>query len=209
MRVGRREDELELARALSDRKAPQRHSAEIEVELARSGLDGEREGTLRAELEQVAGDAAEDGRDPLEGRLRLGDRDAPPFLQDPGRPPVGRVVADTGDPGLPLSGPSFEATGSQGDAQAQVVRCGVGDVNGRIYHLDPPSWKGLLHRDFGHRSSRGVSELWAVAPRMNSPRDGCFLITDMRRPPRTAELCQKALLDRALLGTFGHPGVPA
>jgi hypothetical protein len=55
-----------VAGALPDRQPAQGDASEVQVELAGSGLDGEREGPLPAEPQLVAWYAPEDGRDPPE-----------------------------------------------------------------------------------------------------------------------------------------------
>jgi hypothetical protein len=93
---------------------------------------------LLAELEFVAGNAAEDDRDPLEGGLRLDDRDALAFFDDPRGPSVGRVVVGSGDRGITLAWSGLEPAGPDGYPQVQVSCCGVGDVYERLSHMDPP-----------------------------------------------------------------------
>jgi hypothetical protein len=110
--VGSREIELEPACALPDHQAAQGHAAEIHLELARSGLDGKREGSCLAEGKLLAGDAAEDGRDALEGRLRLGDPNGSPFVEDSGRPLPSGVLANASDLGFSLAGFGSEAAGA-------------------------------------------------------------------------------------------------
>jgi hypothetical protein len=57
-------------------------------------------------------DAAEDGREALEGRLRFGDSNGSPFVEDSGRPLLGGVLADAGDLGFSLAGFGSEAAGA-------------------------------------------------------------------------------------------------
>ena len=130
MRVGRRKAELELARAQPDHQSAYGDAAKVEDKLACASLDSEREGSFLAELYFVARYASEGGSDPLEGGFDLRDRNARPFSEDPGEPSVGRVVANTRDPGLALTGSSLEAACTKGYPQAWVFGGGVGDVYG-------------------------------------------------------------------------------
>src|SRR5215210_3073342 len=100
MGIGSGEAEVELARSLPDHQAAYRHNTQLHLELARAGLDGQRERSSLAYSKLVAGDAAEDGRDALEGWLGLGDANGPLLLQYPGGSLARRVVADASDPGF-------------------------------------------------------------------------------------------------------------
>jgi hypothetical protein len=57
-------------------------------------------------------DAAEDGRDALEGRLGLGDPNGSPFVEDSGRPLFSGVLADASDLGFSPTGFGSEAAGA-------------------------------------------------------------------------------------------------
>ena len=104
------EVELELTRPLPDRHC-RRYTPQIHLKLARSRLDGQREGSpLLAKLQLVAGNAAEDGREVLEGWSAPEIRTVSPSSTIVGGL-AGRVVAGTGYPGFPLTGFGFEVAG--------------------------------------------------------------------------------------------------
>jgi hypothetical protein len=62
--------------------------------------------------------------EPFEGGLRLGDRHAALFLENPRWPPVGRIVARTCEPHLTVTGAGIEAAGSQCYPQTQLFHEG-------------------------------------------------------------------------------------
>src|SRR5215213_7357845 len=103
---------------LPDHQAAYGHTTQLHLELARAGLDCKRERSSLAYRKLVAGDAAEDGRDTLEGWLGLGDANSALILDYPWGSLVRRVVADASNPGFSLAGVGSEAAGSQCDPQA-------------------------------------------------------------------------------------------
>jgi|SRR5215211_4998313 len=108
MGVGSRESEFELARSLPDHQAAYGYTTQVHLELARAGLDGQRERSSLAYSKLVAWDAAEDGRNALPGRLGLGDANTPLLLDYPGaRLPVGSwqmpVIQASPSPGSALN----------------------------------------------------------------------------------------------------------
>src|SRR5215218_9669049 len=134
MGVGSGEVELELTRPLPDLHAAYRYTSQIHLKLARSRLDGQCKGSSLAKLQLVAGNAAEDGRDLLEGWPALGDPNRSSFLYYPGRTFAGRVVTGAGYPGFCLAGFGLEVAGRQGDPEVQVFCGGVGDLNRHLCH---------------------------------------------------------------------------
>src|SRR5215208_7721476 len=115
MGVGSRESEFELARSLPDHQAAYGHTTQVHLELARPGLDGQRERSSFADGKLVAGDAANGSRDALPGWLGLGAAHIPLHHHYPGGSLTRRVVADASNPGFSLTGFGSEAAGSQGD----------------------------------------------------------------------------------------------
>src|SRR5215208_1247822 len=115
MGVGSRETEFELARSLPDHQAAYRHTAQVHLELARAGLDGQRKRSSLAYGKLVTGDAAKDGRDALPGWLGLGDANISLLLHYPRGSLARRVVADARNPGFSLAWFGSEAAGSQSD----------------------------------------------------------------------------------------------
>src|SRR5215213_2528568 len=135
MGVGSGEVELELTRPLPDLHAAYRYTSQIHLKLARPRLDGQCKGSSLAKLQLVAGNAAEDSRDLLEGRPALGDPNRSTFLYYPGRTFAGRVVTGAGYPGFCPTRFGLEVAGRQGDPQqVQVFRGGVGDLNRHLCH---------------------------------------------------------------------------
>src|SRR5215208_3817713 len=115
MGVGSRESEFELARSLADHQAAYGHTTQVHLELARPGLDGQRERSSCADGKLVAGDAAKGSRDALPGWLGLDDADITLLLDYPRGSLARRVVADARNPGFSLTWFGSEAAGSQSD----------------------------------------------------------------------------------------------
>src|SRR5215212_4983409 len=134
MGVGSREVELELTRPLPDLHAAYRYTSQIHLKLARPRLDGQCKVSSLAKVQLVAGNAAEDGRDLLEGWPAIGDPNRSSFLYYPGRTFAGQVVTGAGYPGFCPTRFGLEVAGRQGDPQVQGFCGGVGDLNRQLCH---------------------------------------------------------------------------